>query len=113
LKPNKILCLNILYQPSFGGKYAGETTGIIYNNQMDDFSSPGLSNFFSLKPSPANYIEPGKRPMSSMSPLIILDSKNEVKLVLGASGGSKIVSAVSFVSDIIISLVHIYNMWFY
>jgi gamma-glutamyltranspeptidase/glutathione hydrolase/leukotriene-C4 hydrolase len=82
---------------SFGGKYAGETTGIIYNNEMDDFSSPGLTNFFNLTPSEANFIEPGKRPMSSMSPVIIVDQNNEVKLVLGASGGSKIVSAVAFV----------------
>lgn len=79
----------------FGAKYAGNITGIIYNNEMDDFSSPGVTNFFGLKPSIPNYIKPGKRPMSSMSPIIILDNNNNVRLVLGASGGSRIISAVA------------------
>ncbi len=82
---------------SFGAKYAGDVTGIVYNNQMDDFSTPGQNNAFNLKPTASNYIEPGKRPMSSMSPIIVVDNKNEVKLVLGASGGSKIISAVASV----------------
>jgi gamma-glutamyltranspeptidase len=62
---------------------------------MDDFSTPGLLNHFKLEPSEPNFIEPGKRPMSSMSPLIIVDSEKNVKLVLGASGGSKIISGVA------------------
>jgi gamma-glutamyltranspeptidase/glutathione hydrolase/leukotriene-C4 hydrolase len=62
---------------------------------MDDFSLPGLTNYFGLRPSVANYIKPGKRPMSSMSPTIILNKNNDVRLVIGASGGSKIISAVA------------------
>ena len=52
---------------------------------MDDFSSPNMLNSFNLKPSDSNLIEPGKRPMSSMSPIIIVDtqSNNDVRLVLG------------------------------
>ena len=65
---------------------------------MDDFSTPGVDNYFNLKPSEANFIQPKKRPMSSMSPIIIVDNKDEVKLVLGASGGSKIISSVALVA---------------
>lgn len=83
----------------FGAKYAGRYTGIIYNNQMDDFSTPNKPNYFDLQPSVANYIRPGKRPMSSMAPLIVIDKHtNEPRLVIGASGGSKIITAVAQVA---------------
>ena len=62
---------------------------------MDDFSTPGQRNAFGLEPSSANYIMPLKRPLSSMAPIIILDDNNEVKLVFGASGGSRIISSVA------------------
>ena len=81
-----------------GAKYAGEKTGIIYNNQMDDFSVPGKQNYFCILPSITNYIQPGKRPMSSMCPIIVTDKNDNVKLVLGSSGGSKILTAVSYES---------------
>lgn len=65
---------------------------------MDDFSTPGQTNAFGYPPSPANYIVPGKRPLSSMSPSIVTDRNGDVKIVTGAAGGSRIISATATVS---------------
>lgn len=80
---------------SFGAKYAGGTTGIIYNDEMDDFSTPGTVNIYGVPASPSNFIKPLKKPMSSMSPIIILDENDDARLVLGATGGTHIITAVS------------------
>ncbi|CAD6199901.1 unnamed protein product [Caenorhabditis auriculariae] len=80
----------------FGAAVESKAYGILWNDEMDDFSTPGMENGFGFAPSETNFIEPGKRPMSSMSPMIIFDhlTKN-VKMVIGGSGGSKIISALA------------------
>ena len=75
------------------------STGIIFNDQMDDFSTnPTKPNVYGIAPSKYNLIRPGARPMSSMSPTIITDTNDNVVLVIGASGGPRIISAVASVS---------------
>lgn len=59
---------------------------------MDDFSSPDATNTYNLPPGPNNFPEPGKRPLSSMDPLILMDSNGDLSLAIGASGGPRILS---------------------
>ena len=85
----------------FGSKVASSSTGLILNNQMDDFATPGRANFFGLRPSESNYIVPGKRPLSSMSPTMVFrDTGNtnelgQLVLSLGGSGGPKIITGIA------------------
>jgi len=87
----------------FGAQVMSPSTGIIYNNEMDDFSSPNVTNIFGLPPSERNFIRPGKRPQSSMCPMVLLDSNGDVRLVAGAAVGTKITTAVSFTT--------LHNLW--
>ena len=67
--------------------------GIVLNDEMDDFTTaPGTANIYGLVQSDRNAPEPGKRPLSSMSPTIVLEN-GQVRLVAGASGGPRIISA--------------------
>ncbi|KAJ6263082.1 Gamma-glutamyltranspeptidase [Drechslerella dactyloides] len=81
--------LNLL----FGSSVMIPETGIIMNNQMNDFSIPGSSNAFGYIPAPSNFIRPYKRPLSSTTPHIIERPDGQLYLVVGAAGGSKIISS--------------------
>ncbi|KAH8345046.1 hypothetical protein KR059_001475, partial [Drosophila kikkawai] len=78
-----------------GAKVRSRQTGIILNDEMDDFSTPGKVNTYGIPASPANYIKPGKRPISSTCPSIVLDTHGNVKLIVGGAGGSKITTSVA------------------
>jgi gamma-glutamyltranspeptidase / glutathione hydrolase / leukotriene-C4 hydrolase len=79
----------------FGSRLHDPQTGIILNDEMDDFSQFNTSNSFHLQPSPYNYIRPFKRPLSSSLPTIVLSPRTgQVELVLGASGGVRIITSV-------------------
>ena len=79
---------------SFGSNIVVPGTGMLLNNEMADFaSSPGSANAFGLVQGEANKIEPGKRPLSSMSPTIVFRA-GEPWLATGSPGGSVIISTV-------------------
>lgn len=77
----------------FGALMLSPSTGIVLNNEMDDFSTPTEISPDMLPPAPANFIRPNKRPLSSMSPTIVLKG-GQLAGVLGGSGGLKIIPAV-------------------
>ncbi len=80
-----------------GGYGSGVTVpgiGVLMNNEMDDFSvKPGTPNMFGLIQGEANAIQPGKHPLSSMTPTIVLRD-NKLYMVVGTPGGSRIISSV-------------------
>lgn len=61
----------------FGAVVQSPSLGIVWNDEMDDFSTPGMNNGFGFAPSEVNFIQPGKRPMSSMSPLVMYDEETK------------------------------------
>ena len=78
----------------FGAKVLSPLTGIVLNNEMDDFSVPATKRTpGQLPPAPANFIAPGKRPLSSMTPLVILKD-GQLAGVVGGSGGTNIIATV-------------------
>jgi gamma-glutamyltranspeptidase/glutathione hydrolase len=83
------LTINLL----FGAGIVAGDTGVLLNNEMDDFTvAEAVPNAFLLHGAPANAIAPGKRPLSSMTPTFVEDARGV--LVLGSPGGSRIVSQV-------------------
>jgi gamma-glutamyltranspeptidase/glutathione hydrolase len=78
----------------FGSHVASASLGFLLNDEMDDFAvKPGAANMFGLVQGPANAIAPGKRPLSSMTPTIILED-GKLRYVLGSPGGGRIISTV-------------------
>jgi gamma-glutamyltranspeptidase/glutathione hydrolase len=79
---------------AFGAGVMAEGTGFLLNNEMDDFTiKPGASNSYGLVQGDANRIAPGKRPLSSMAPTIVMRD-GQVSMVLGSPGGSRIITIV-------------------
>jgi gamma-glutamyltranspeptidase/glutathione hydrolase len=79
----------------FGAKLVAGQTGILLNNEMDDFSvQPGVPNAFGLIGNAQNAVAPKKRPLSSMTPTVVLDG-DQVKMVVGAAGGPMIITATA------------------
>jgi gamma-glutamyltranspeptidase/glutathione hydrolase len=86
------VALTATINTQFGSKVVIPGTGVLMNNQMDDFSAqPGVANHFGLVGAEANAIAPGKRPLSSMSPAIVLKDNRPI-LAVGAAGGPTIIS---------------------
>jgi gamma-glutamyltranspeptidase / glutathione hydrolase len=95
--------LTFTINTGFGAGVVAEGTGILLNNEMDDFSiSPGVPNSFGLVGKEANAVAPRKTPLSSMTPTIVLEdsaiegatTKSKVRMALGAPGGSTIITQV-------------------
>lgn len=94
-REGNIVAITQTVNTSFGCKMIVPGTGVILNNEMDDFSiAPGVRNAFGLIGSAANAVAPGKRPLSSMSPTIVLDPSGKPTLSCGVAGGPKIITTV-------------------
>lgn len=88
------VAINQTVNLTYGAKITLPGTGVILNNEMDDFSAlPGVPNAFGLVGSKANSIAPGKRPLSSMAPTIVVKDGRPV-MVLGGAGGPTIITGV-------------------
>ena len=93
---NWVACTATL-NTSFGSKVVIPGTGVLMNNEMDDFSiQPGVPNYFGLLGGDANAVAPGKRPLTSMSPTLAMINNRPV-LAVGAAGGPTIISQVVLV----------------
>jgi gamma-glutamyltranspeptidase / glutathione hydrolase len=107
----------------FGSLIAVSAFGFILNNEMDDFTTRrGQPNAFGLQQSELNLPQPGKRPLSSMTPTIAYDQRGNVRVVAGASGGPRIISATtqcllaallspSASSEIILAAPRLHHQW--
>jgi len=87
-----VVALTSTVNLSFGSKILSPKTGVVLNNEMDDFSTPNQTNFFGQPPSQANFIAPYKKPLSSMTPTLVMQNGKPF-MSTGGSGGTKITTA--------------------
>lgn len=93
-KEGNAISVTTTINAAYGSRIFVPGMGYVLNNEMDDFSAkPGVPNMFGLLGSEANAVEGGKRPLSSMTPTIVLE-EGRVKCVLGSPGGSTIITTV-------------------
>jgi len=79
----------------YGSRVVPKGTGVLLNDEMDDFAAqPGKANMFGLIQGERNAVQPGKRPLSSMTPTIVLKKDGSLWFALGARGGPRIITAV-------------------
>jgi gamma-glutamyltranspeptidase/glutathione hydrolase len=89
-----VISLTTTVNTLFGSQVIVPSTGVIMNNEMNDFSIPGTTNAFGFIASPDNYIAGGKRPLSSISPTIVEFIENGTfYFATGAAGGSRIITS--------------------
>jgi gamma-glutamyltranspeptidase/glutathione hydrolase len=88
------VALTTTINTSFGSTVVAPKSGILLNDEMDDFAArPGVPNAYGLVQGEANAVAPGKRPLSSMTPTVVLDAAGHAELVVGGSGGPTIITA--------------------
>ncbi len=93
-KEGNAVAVTYTLNTNFGSGIVAGNTGILMNNEMDDFSAkPGVPNVYGLVGGEANAVGPGKRPLSSMSPTIVV-KEGKTWLVTGSPGGSRIITTV-------------------
>lgn len=93
-KAGNAVAVTYTLNTNFGSGIVAKDTGIVLNNEMDDFSAkPGVANAYGLTGGAANAVAPGKRPLSSMTPTLVLKDSQPV-LVTGSPGGARIITTV-------------------
>ncbi|MGE5180464.1 MAG: gamma-glutamyltransferase [Acidobacteriota bacterium] len=94
-KDGMAVALTYTLNLAFGSGVTVPGAGFLLNDEMDDFAAkPGSPNAFGLVQGAADKIEPGKRPLSSMTPTLVEDSSGQLFMVVGAGGGPRIITAV-------------------
>ena len=93
-KDGLAVSLTTTINTSFASRVVAPESGVLLNNEMDDFvAQPGVPNHYGLVGSEANAVSPGARPLSSMSPTVLISPDGKERIVVGASGGPFIISS--------------------